>query len=164
MNSWWLSLFGPTEMITNSVPSVRFNYHPNRPPPSPFNETKVALLIETRPAGQLAPMTLHMMSVLPNDWRFLFIGSEASLELMNASLPVQLHQRNGKLDLQLLPENVTLLTQEDISRLMTDLWFYETQIGKAEWLLVFQTDSIMCANSEESLNDWLDYDWVGAPW
>lgn len=23
---------------------------------------------------------------------------------------------------------------------------------------------ILCANSNRSLNDWLDYDWVGAPW
>jgi len=30
--------------------------------------------------------------------------------------------------------------------------------------LIFQTDSIMCANSGVSLNSWLDYDYVGAPW
>lgn len=29
---------------------------------------------------------------------------------------------------------------------------------------MFQPDSIFCVNSEQSLNDWLEWDWVGAPW
>jgi len=32
-----------------------------------------------------------------------------------------------------------------------------------EWLMKYEADSIMCANSGDSLNDWLDYDWAGAP-
>jgi hypothetical protein len=54
--------------------------------------------------------------------------------------------------------------QEMISRFLTNLWLYEQVLQPAEWLLVFQTDSILCANSKQSLNNWLDYDWVGAPW
>jgi len=54
--------------------------------------------------------------------------------------------------------------QEMISRFLTNRWIYETVLQPAEWLLVFQTDSILCANSRQSLNEWLDYDWVGAPW
>lgn len=42
---------------------------------SPFNETKVALLIENRPNPILAPLMLHFMSVVPPDWRFRFMGS-----------------------------------------------------------------------------------------
>ncbi|RYC62840.1 hypothetical protein CHU98_g3369 [Xylaria longipes] len=54
--------------------------------------------------------------------------------------------------------------QEMISRFLTNLWLYETVLRPAEWLLLFQTDSILCANSRQNLNDFLDYDWVGAPW
>ncbi|KAI4118055.1 MAG: hypothetical protein LQ345_001820 [Seirophora villosa] len=54
--------------------------------------------------------------------------------------------------------------QEQISRFLTTLWLYEKVLQPAEWLLVFQTDSILCANSDGNLDDWLDYDWVGAPW
>jgi len=32
-----------------------------------------------------------------------------------------------------------------------------------EWLMKFESDSILCANSDDSLNDWLDYSWAGAP-
>src|SRR4051812_6331847 len=41
-----------------------------------FNKTKVALLIEDRPLGQLAPLMLHMMNVVPPDWVFRFYGSQ----------------------------------------------------------------------------------------
>lgn len=161
-------LFGPShETVKQSLPRVSVNYHPNRPPPSPFNETKLALLIETRPLGHLAPQLLHMISVVPPDWRFLFLGSNESIAHINASLPVQNHERNGKLDIRLLPDNITVNGQEPTSQTFTNLWFYEEVIGGnrgVENLLVFQSDSILCANSELSLNDWLEYDWVGAPW
>jgi hypothetical protein len=32
-----------------------------------------------------------------------------------------------------------------------------------EWILKYESDSILCANSQESLNDWLDWHWAGAP-
>ena len=54
--------------------------------------------------------------------------------------------------------------QEMISRFLTTLWLYDTVLQPAEFLLVFQTDSIICANSKHIMDDYLDYDWVGAPW
>lgn len=71
---------------------------------------------------------------------------------------------SGKLDLTYIPSNMTTGSQEEISRFLTNLWLYEVVLQPAEWLLVFQTDSMLCANSRQSLNNWLDYDWVGAPW
>ncbi|KAF3936142.1 hypothetical protein ABW19_dt0200930 [Dactylella cylindrospora] len=165
---WLMAVFGPThEQVKQSLPKVSVNYHPHRPPPSPYNETRLAVLIETRPLGHLAPLLLHMITVVPPDWRFLFLGTNESVQHVNASLPVQMHEKNGKLDLRLIPENVSVAGQEETSRTFTNLWFYEEVLGGnrgVEHLLVFQPDSILCANSELSLNDWLEYDWVGAPW
>ncbi|KAJ6258442.1 hypothetical protein Dda_6482 [Drechslerella dactyloides] len=129
-----------------------------------YNHTKVALLIEDRPLGQLAPLTIHMINVIPPDWVFRFYGSQASIDHLNHSLPIQMWERLGKLSMHLVPSNLTLHGQQELSRTFTDLWFYETMLAPAEYLLVFQTDSIMCANSGKNLNDWLHYDWVGAPW
>ncbi|KAJ6264990.1 hypothetical protein Dda_1145 [Drechslerella dactyloides] len=165
---WIMWIFGPShETVKQALPTVSVDYHPNRPPPSPYNETRLALLVETRPLGHLAPLLLHMITVVPPEWRFLFLGSKESVEHLNASLPVQLHERSGKLDLKLLPDNVTVSTLEQTFQTFTNLWFYEEVVGGArgvEHLLVFQADSILCANSDHSLNDWLEYDWVGAPW
>ncbi|TGJ72983.1 hypothetical protein EYR41_000103 [Orbilia oligospora] len=165
---WFMWLFGPShETVKSALPKVSVNYHPNRPPPSPYNETKLALLIETRPMGHLAPLLLHMITIVPPDWRFLFLGTNESISHLNSSLPVQGHERNGKLDLMLIPENISVAGAEETSQTFTNLWFYDEVLGGnrgVEHLLVFQTDSILCANSELSLNDWLQYDWVGAPW
>lgn len=92
------------------------------------------------------------------------MGSDESVALVNASRAVQ-HQVNiGKMDLTYIPSNMSTGGQEQISRFLTNLWVYETLLQPAEWLLIFQTDSMLCANSNRSLNEWLDYDWVGAPW
>ncbi|KAF3915555.1 hypothetical protein ABW21_db0205259 [Orbilia brochopaga] len=165
---WIMWIFGPShEIVAQALPKVSVNIHPNRPPPSPYNATRLALLVETRPLGFLAPHILHMITVVPPEWRFLFLGSEESIAQLNSSLPVQLHERNGKLDMKLLPDNISTATIEDTYQMFTNLWFYDEVVGGArgvEHLLVFQTDSILCANSDHSVNDWLDYDWVGAPW
>ncbi|KAI4161572.1 MAG: hypothetical protein L6R39_000062 [Caloplaca ligustica] len=141
------------------VPSVSVSY-----PSSPFNETKVAFLVENRPLAMLAPLILHFMGVLPPDWRFRFMGSSESVRSVKRSRAIRHQVDAGKLDLTYIPSNMTTGGQEQISRFFTTLWLYERVLQPAEWLLVFQTDSILCANSDGNLDDWLDYDWVGAPW
>ncbi|KAI1082323.1 hypothetical protein F5B20DRAFT_587942 [Whalleya microplaca] len=147
---------------TVDVPHVTLEY--KEPPRSPYNESKVALLIENRPVPILAPLTLHFMSVVPPDWRFRFMGSPESVASINRSMAIREQVAAGKLDLTLIPGNMSTAGQEMISRFLTTRWLYETVLRPAEWLLVFQTDSILCANSRQNLNDFLDYDWVGAPW
>jgi 16S rRNA G1207 methylase RsmC len=48
-------------------------------PRDAYNTSKVAILIEPRPLPHLVPQILHMISVVPPDWRFLFIGSNLSV-------------------------------------------------------------------------------------
>ncbi|KAI0402955.1 hypothetical protein F4802DRAFT_334103 [Xylaria palmicola] len=129
-----------------------------------LNASKVALLIENRALMNLAPLLLHFISVVPPDWRFRFMGSPESVSSVNSSYAVRSQVGAGKLDLTYIPTNMSTDGQEMISRFLTSLWLYETVLQPAEWLLVFQTDSILCANSRQNLNDFLDYDWVGAPW
>ncbi|KAH8821631.1 hypothetical protein F5884DRAFT_768520 [Xylogone sp. PMI_703] len=147
------------------LPKVTIDYNGSKsPPPSPYNVSKVALLIENRANPILAPLMLHFISVVPPDWRFRFMGSEESVALVNASAAIRHQVDIGKLDLTFIPSNMSTAGQEMISRFLTTLWIYETVLQPAEWLLMFQTDSILCANSRQTLNNWLDYDWVGAPW
>ncbi|KAI1116168.1 hypothetical protein F5Y14DRAFT_449348 [Nemania sp. NC0429] len=131
---------------------------------APFNVSKVALLIENRALPFLAPLLLHFIAVVPPDWRFRFMGSPESVASVNSSCAVRAQVDAGKLDLTYIPTNMSTDGQEMISRFLTTLWLYETLLRPAEWLLVFQTDSMLCANSRQNLNDFLDYDWVGAPW
>lgn len=146
-----------------ALPKLSLEYHYEQQA-SKFNESKVALLIENRPNPILAPLMLHFISVVPPDWRFRFMGSVESVEHVNKSVAIREHVAAGKLDLTYIPANMSTGSQEEISRFLTTLWLYEVVLQPAEWLLVFQTDSILCANSRQTLNDYLEFDWVGAPW
>ncbi|KAF2964256.1 hypothetical protein GQX73_g9307 [Xylaria multiplex] len=99
-----------------------------KPHNSPFNASKVALLIESRALPILAPLLLHFISVVPPDWRFRFMGSPQSVELVNSSHAVRSQVESGKLDLGLIPSNLSTDGQEMISRFLTNLWLYQTVV------------------------------------
>lgn len=92
------------------------------------------------------------------------MGSPESVEFINKSAAIREQVRIGKLDLTYIPSNMSTAGQEMISRFLTNLWLYETVLQPAEHLLVFQTDSIICANSRHNLNEYIGYDWIGSPW
>ncbi|KAH0148815.1 hypothetical protein KCU67_g11302, partial [Aureobasidium melanogenum] len=146
--------------VLPAAPAIRLKYKEA----SPYDPRKVALLIENRPSPHLIPLLLHFTAVIPNDWRVRFMGSDESVASVNSSLAIQDQVNIGKMDLTYIPSNMSVAGTEQISTFLTNLWVHETLLAPAEWLLVFQTDSMLCANSEQSLNDWLDYDYVGAPW
>lgn len=94
----------------------------------------------------------------------MFMGSPESIAHMRKSRVINSHEASGKLEIRLLPSNYSVASRESISQMFTDPNLYSGVLYPAEHLLVFQPDSIFCVNSEQSLNDWLEWDWVGAPW
>ncbi|KAH8683140.1 hypothetical protein BGZ60DRAFT_560862 [Tricladium varicosporioides] len=145
------------------LPAVKVDWHPKFDPKKQFNASKVALLIEGRPLPHLVPQLLHMISVLPPDWRFMFVGTNKSVISVSRSFATQYQEANGKLDMVVLPKPWQIDNKEHVYRLLTDMRFYDRFLPEVEWLLKFESDSIMCANSDDSLNNWLHYDWAGAP-
>ena len=146
-----------------NIPSIHVEWHRDADPRANFDGTKVALLIEPRYLPRLVPLILHMIYVVPPDWRFVFIGSEKSTKAVGRSFAIQHQQVIGKLDLMTLPEPWEIKTKEMVYRLMTDIRFYDEFLPGVEWILKYEHDSILCANSGTSLNDWLDWSWTGAP-
>lgn len=161
--SWIIASQAPSqyEKVQERLPSFNVDWDPGR---SPYNDSKLALLIEDRPLAHLAPLLLHMISVVPPEWRFLFVGSSDSLNRTNTSETLQLLQASGKLRLTEAPDVGSIHSRGKIDRILTNLTFYEQYVDPAEWLLLFHPDSILCSRSEVTINDWLGYDWVGAPW
>ncbi|KAH7203378.1 hypothetical protein BKA60DRAFT_545966 [Fusarium oxysporum] len=74
----------------------------------------------------------------------------------------KVQQGLGKIELMQLPQPWRIRSREDRSRLLTDTRFYDEFLPGVERLLMFSSDSILCANSELSMNDWLDWTWAGA--
>ena len=106
---------------------------------------------------------LHMMAVVPPDWRFLFVGTEKSVLAVGRAAAIQHRQLTGKLDLMVLPEPWSVESKEHIYRTLTDMRFYDEFLPGVEWILKYESDSILCANSPSSLNNWLHWSWAGAP-
>lgn len=174
--TWWIASLLPhyepiikaqlnhrLEEARQKIPSIKVDWTPTDDPRAAYNASKLALIIEPRVMPHLVPQLLHMITVVPPDWRFLFIGSDKSVTLLGRSAAVKHQQVVGKLDLMVLPEPWDISSKELVFRTLTDMRFYNEFLPGVEWILKFEYDSIMCANSEVSLNDWLDWDWAGAP-
>ncbi|CAK7205553.1 hypothetical protein SEUCBS139899_008330 [Sporothrix eucalyptigena] len=145
------------------IPSIKVDWHVPVEPESMFNSSKVALIIEPRPLPHLVPLVLHMATVVPPDWRFVFIGSDKSVFSVSRAHAIKHQQVIGKLDLMVLPEPWNISSKEMVFRMLTDIRFYDEFLPGVEWILKYESDSILCGNSPTSLNDWLDWSWAGAP-
>lgn len=145
------------------IPAIKVDWTVPAEPQADYDPSKVALIIETRPLPHLVPLILHMISVVPPDWRFVVIGSVESIYSINRAYAMKHQQVIGKLDLLVLPEPWSITNKEMVSRMLTDLRFYDEFLPGVEWILRYEADSILCANSPKSLNDWLEWAWAGAP-
>lgn len=144
-----------------ALPTIKIDW--GHTPHEAYNASKLALMIEPRPLPHLVPHLLHMMSVVPPDWRFLFVGSEESVMSISRAYATKYQQVIGKLDLMVLPEPWNITSKEQVWRTLTDQRFYEEFLPNVEWLLRFESDAIMCANSKKNLNEWLDWHWIASP-
>ncbi|KFY55898.1 hypothetical protein V497_06652 [Pseudogymnoascus sp. VKM F-4516 (FW-969)] len=145
------------------MPSIKVEFHPDTNPLTAYDPTKIALLIEGRARPHLVPQILHMISVVPPEWRFLFIGTNKSVAAVGRSFAIKHQQAAGKLDLMVVPKPWEIKDKEHVWRMLTDKHFYTDLLPGVEWLMKYESDSIMCSNSKDSLNDWLRYDWAAAP-
>ncbi|TEA11214.1 hypothetical protein C8034_v000976 [Colletotrichum sidae] len=145
------------------IPKLKVDWNPSADPRAKYNASKLALIIEPRPLPHLVPQLLHMTSVVPPDWRFLFIGTNKSVVSVSRSFGIKHQQIIGKLDLMVLPEPWEIESKEHVYRMLTDLRFYDEFLPNVEWILKFESDSILCSNSPTSLNEWLGWSWAGAP-
>ena len=162
----------------NSLPSVNFDRHPSQTFLSRYPANKTALYVEPREGITfMVPLLLHMMQVVPPDWRFVFFGSQATVDQVRGSYTANRYESLGKLHVRNLEERWgshwarkgwelkgEMSTDEMTNRLLTNLTFYDTELHGTEWLMVWHSDAILCANAELSLDEWLGWDWVGAPW
>ncbi|KAL8775312.1 MAG: hypothetical protein Q9209_000319 [Squamulea sp. 1 TL-2023] len=123
---------------------------------------KAAVIIEGRTLANLVPLILHFSSVLGPEWPIKILHTAENRDLFYISPAFQRQTASGHITLQQLPSNVTLNRHAAISELFTRPWLYH-QLAPYKHLLFFQADSILCANSPRMVEDFLQYDFIGAP-
>ena len=122
---------------------------------------KVATIIDTRPLDTLVPLILHFSAVLGPEWPIVVFTGPSPPPAFNCAPFVRLIKA-GLLQIVTLPENVKLFSAFTVSAFLTDPWLWE-QLAPADHVLLFQADSIICGNSEKTVDEFLEYDFIGAP-
>ncbi|KAH8596968.1 hypothetical protein B0O99DRAFT_685444 [Bisporella sp. PMI_857] len=125
--------------------------------------SKVAAIVETRPLRDLIPLITHFAAVLGPSWPVLFFTRASTVQALAAfghgSQPFKRMVQSGQVQIIELPSHVTLETYEGVSGFLASHWFWDS-LSPAEHLLLFQTDSIICANSGRRVEDFFQsHEW-----
>jgi hypothetical protein len=158
---WSLRLLLPTMSGFPMRLGIGGNSSVSTPHDSEFNAiTKnVAVIIDDRPLDKLVPLILHFSSVLGPNWPVILFTSQSASPM---SAPFRRAINERRLSVRFLPPNIQFTSQLSVSEFLTSSWLWE-QLAPAEHVLLFQADSILCSTSALRVEDFLQYDFVGAP-
>lgn len=177
-----------TNTVKEAPPSQGLSQHdidiilgkapPPAPPPSPppllydtsvLGKTKikkVAVILETRPLPHLLPLLLHFSSVLGPEWPIYLFTSPQIVRTLFESPAFNRSVEAGRIE----PRTFPLGTPDDYpfhnllkrAEFLTRPWFWES-LMPADHVLMFSADSMICSKSWLSIDDFLQYDFIGAP-
>jgi hypothetical protein len=118
----------------------------------------IAVLVEFRTTDFIVSIVNNINSHIPSSWPIqIFHGKENENFIRNSTLQSLI--TSGKIFLSLMEE---VYGKSRTNELLTTPKFWERVRG--EKILFFQIDSVMCSNSPHKITDFLQYDYVGAPW
>ncbi|KAJ0114756.1 hypothetical protein J7T55_004497 [Diaporthe amygdali] len=122
----------------------------------------VALLMEEDPMAisNFASVLLHFRSMLGSSWEVVILTRRGWK--IPESLILRQLLSDGKIKVRFLPDEVSFPSHPSVSIFLTDPWLWET-FEKVNRVLMFQADSIICSNSKASVDDFLEWDFIGAP-
>lgn len=134
-----------------------------------LNWTKVATAIETRDSVVLIPVLQSWLANMPRDWPFVIWTGRDNHKLLTEAVVFQDEIKSGRLNFTRIditgsayrPNPQEPSTLSDL--LANTDWFWTQYHVDAEWMMFFQFDSVLCSRSDQTADDWLGYDWVGAP-
>lgn len=121
----------------------------------------VAVVIETQETPNLVPLMLHFSTVLGPRWTVLLYTLEATWTAPD-SPAFHRAQEAGHLDVRYLPADTAFTNSASVSSFLASPWLWE-QLERAQHVLLWQTDSVICAKAPRAVDEFLGYDFVGAP-
>ena len=117
---------------------------------------KAMIIVEPRPHKLLKPVIENFHKYMSHDWDlYIFHGKSHKNFCKNAIKNIR--SRN----IYLLPLDTDNLTADQYNHLLIQKSFWKKI--NAEHILVFQTDTVLCGNSLNKINSFLNYSYVGCP-
>ncbi|KAI9105552.1 hypothetical protein DFS34DRAFT_599892 [Phlyctochytrium arcticum] len=121
-----------------------------------------AVIIETSPSATLVPILVHFAAVLGPRWHVALYTSASTWTENPTSIPFQRLLESKQLSVRFLPPEVQFTDSAAVSRFLTAPWLWQ-ELVESKRILMFQLDSIICANSNVTVDDFLKWDYIGAP-
>ncbi len=132
---------------------------PQLPPASrPVSDKVWGVIVESRKHPSLEYIVNHFSRRLGVVIQ-LFHSTVNDSFIKNTSISALIEQ--GKVVLNSL--RIDSLSPVQYNALLLSKFFWNAVIGRKK-ILVFQTDSILCPNSEHALDDFLKFDYIGSKW
>ncbi|KAF3930592.1 hypothetical protein ABW19_dt0204606 [Dactylella cylindrospora] len=129
-------------------------------------KNKVAVMTDTTFSNRHIPLVMHFHAVLGPDWPIVYYTSQETYEEHfksnpNASAIWTRAVEAGNIDVRILPDRFDLTSRRGVNLYLASPWLWE-QLAPAQHVLVFQADAILCANAHKTVDDFLEYDFIGA--
>ena len=152
------NMYSPTIMIYNQRICNQLLNETNNP--KVITSENAAVIVEFRSTPLLVTVILNIIQNIPEDWPVQIFHTTSNSQFIRTSRLAKYIQ-TGKIILTQLDEYTGNFAHY-INLLFGNISFW--QLVQGEKNLFFQIDSIMCSNSPHKITDYLEYDYIGAPW
>jgi Protein of unknown function (DUF5672) len=122
------------------------------------NEKYTAIIVEPREHKALEYVLNNFIDNLSEEWSIILFHGNKNIDFVTNIINKMPSEKSKRITLNNL--KVDNLTIDEYSKLFATRSFYDNI--PTEIFLVFQTDTVVC--NKDLLNDYLEYDYVGAPW
>jgi hypothetical protein len=114
-----------------------------------------AIIIEPRKHAAIEFVLKNALECLSEDWSIVFFHGNH-----NGDYVRNIVKDLNRIQLVHLPvDNLTLMQYSELLSTKSIIYDYVTEV-----FLIFQTDSMIFPENKHLINDFLEYDYVGAPW
>jgi len=125
-----------------------------------------AVTVLHKPCSTLGYTLTNFAANLGPEWPILILHNEDVSPHLEKNKNLRLQKKNGLLHTASLERNgfpaLSSSNSSTYSKLLSSTRFWSAL--KAQHVLIFQTDSVLCSMSPWTIEDFLPYDYVGAPW
>ncbi len=122
----------------------------------------IALIVDDRANEKVLNSIFNILQHIPIDWKIQIITPIQYWSFYNSSSLSSMIISDRIFLTSLDFPRVDFTGSEYINLLLTSASFWHQVQG--EKILYFQIDSVICSNSSYKLTDFLEYDFIGAPW
>jgi hypothetical protein len=119
-----------------------------------------AIIIEPREHKALSLVLKSFLNNLSENWNVIVFHGNKNLQYVQDIITNDLVEHKKRI--KLINLNVDNLTIDDYNKILLSESFYDNI--PTEVFLVFQTDTLINDKNKDKINEFLQYDYVGAPW